>query len=89
MEGRTKTIIALTTSPLRWVLACKHQCMTAIMTVWTESSWAFPESYTTNYIGLGTQAMAGNGKTKGSELYHQSEFLLGVVRTFIGLSYKQ
>jgi len=28
------------------VSACKHQCMMAITTMWTESSWAFPESYT-------------------------------------------
>jgi len=26
----------------------KHQCMTAITTNWTESSWAFPESYAAN-----------------------------------------
>jgi len=26
--------------------ACKHQCTTVITTMWTESSWTFPERYT-------------------------------------------
>jgi len=32
--------------------AHKHQCMTAITTMWTESSWAFPESYTADDIWI-------------------------------------
>jgi len=36
--------------------------MTAITTMWTESSWAFPESYIT---GSCARAMADNGEAKG------------------------
>ena len=43
---RRQNIIALTTLPQRWVSTRKHQYTTAITTMWTESSWAFPESYT-------------------------------------------
>jgi len=50
-------ITALTTLPQGWVLTRKHQCTTAITTMWTESSWAFPESYTT---GSCARAMAGD-----------------------------
>ena len=39
-------IMALTTLPQGWVSAHKHQCKTVISTMWTESSWAFPKSYT-------------------------------------------
>ena len=41
------------------LMARKHQCMTAITTMWTESLWAFPESYT---AWLCAQAMADNGE---------------------------
>ena len=43
---RRNIITALTTLPQRWVSRRKHQYTTAITTMWTESSWAFPESYT-------------------------------------------
>ena len=36
----------ISTLPQGWVSARKHQCTTAITTMWTDSSWAFPESYT-------------------------------------------
>jgi len=32
--------------PRGWISTCKHQCTTVITTMWTESSWAFPGSYT-------------------------------------------
>jgi len=47
---------------IRTSLHIFFQCTTAITTIWAESSWAFPESYTT---GLCAQAMADNGETKG------------------------
>ena len=43
---RQNIITALTTLPQGWISACKHQCTTAITTIWTKSLWAFPESYT-------------------------------------------
>jgi len=45
-----------------WVSIPKHQHTTAITTMWTESSWAFPESYTT---GSCARAIVDNGETKG------------------------
>ena len=45
-ERRQNIVIALSTLPQGWVSARKHQCTTAITTMWTESSWAFPERYT-------------------------------------------
>ena len=45
-KRRQNIVTALTTLPQGWVSARKHQCTTAITTMWTESSWAFPESYT-------------------------------------------
>ena len=50
-------ITALTTLPQGRISTRKHQCTTAITTMWTESSWAFPESYTT---GSCARAMADN-----------------------------
>ena len=55
-------ITALTTLPQGRVSTCKHQCTTAITTMWAESSWAFPESYT---AGSCARVMADNGETKG------------------------
>jgi len=43
---RQNVITALTTLPQGWVSARRHQCTTAITKVWTEFSWALPESYT-------------------------------------------
>jgi len=60
-KQRQNIITPLTTLPQGWVLARKHQCMTVITTMWTESSWAFPESYT---AGSCARAMANN-ETKG------------------------
>ena len=47
--------------PQGWVSTRKHQCTTAITTMWTESFWAFPESYTT---GSCARATADNWETK-------------------------
>ena len=54
-------ITALTMLPQGRVSARKHQCMTAITTMWTEYSWAFPESNAAD----DSRAMADNGETKG------------------------
>ena len=45
-KRKQNIITALTTLPQWWVSTRKHHYMTAITTMWTESSWAFPESYT-------------------------------------------
>jgi len=60
-KRRQNIIAALTTLPQGWVSTRKHQCTTAITTMWTESSWAFPESYTTRPW---VRAMADNQETK-------------------------
>jgi len=46
-------------------LARKHQCTTAITTMWTESSWAFPESYTADDSWIMRSSDGGHEKTKG------------------------
>jgi len=61
-KRRQNVITALTTLPQGWVSTRKHQCTTAVTTMWTEFSWAFPESYT---IGSCARAVADNRKTKG------------------------
>ena len=52
----------LTRLPQGWGSTRKHQFTTAITVMWTESSRAFPESYTT---GSCVRAMADNGESKG------------------------
>ena len=61
-KQRQNNITTFTTLSQGWVSTRKHQCTTAITTMWTESSWAFPESYTT---GLCARAMADNVEAKG------------------------
>ena len=61
-KWRQNVITALTTLPQRWDSTRKHQCTTAITTMWAESSWAFPESYTT---GSCARAMVDKQETKG------------------------
>ena len=60
---------------------------TAIVTVWIESLWFFPESYTAIDSWLGAQPMVDNGKTKGSELHHQGEFSVQLL--YVRVSTKQ
>jgi len=64
MAAKTKTnvITALTTLPQRWVSARKHQCTTAITTMWAESSWAIPESCAARIM---RSSDGDNGETKG------------------------
>jgi len=56
---------ALTMLPQGWVSARKHQCTTAITTLWTESSWAFPERYTADDSWIVRSSDGGHGETKG------------------------
>ena len=51
-KQRQNIITALIALLQGWVSAHKHQCMTAITTMWTESSWAFPESYTADNVWI-------------------------------------
>ena len=44
--GQNEDKTLLQSSPQGWVSAHIHQCTTAITTMYTEFSWAFPESYT-------------------------------------------
>jgi len=62
---RQNIITALTTLPQGWALARKHQCTTAITTMWTESSWAFPESYAADDSWIERLSDGGHGETKG------------------------
>jgi len=67
MVAKTKTnshYSALTTLPQRGVLARNHQCTTAIPTIWTESSWAIPESFTANDSWI-VHSSDSEGETKG------------------------
>ena len=63
---RQNIITALTTLPQEWVSARKHQCTTVITKMWTEFSWAFPESYTADYIWIVRSSDGGHGRQKGS-----------------------
>ena len=60
---RQNIITVFTTLPQGGVSARKHHCTTAITTMWTESSWAFPESCTAddNWI-----VRSSSGGQKGS-----------------------
>jgi len=62
---RQNIITALTALPQGWVSTCKHQYTIAITTMCTESSWAFPESYT---AGSCARAMADNGETNTTKV---------------------
>jgi len=78
---RQNIITALTTLPQGWISARKHQRTTAITTVWAESLWAFPESYTAWSCA---RAMVENGETKGVINLPQGEFLHNYY-TFVSL----
>ena len=62
---RQNIITALTMLPQGWLSARKHQHTTAITTMWTESSWAFPESYTADDSSIVRSSDGGHGETKG------------------------
>jgi len=103
MAAKTKTkqlITALTKLPQGWVSARKHHCTTAITTMWTESLWAFPESYTADDSWI-VRSINGNlRKTKvlitPQLRWVSAQFLYvesmhdgdhdNVVRIFVGLS---
>jgi len=50
-------------------VAHKHQCMTAITTMWTESSWVFPESYTAHDSWI---VRSSDGGQRGDKRAHNS-----------------
>ena len=92
-KRRQNIITALTTLPQGWVSACKNQCMTAITTTWTRSSWAFPESYTADESWI---VRSSDGGQRGDKRAHNSTTCTlvslrdsdheGVVRIFVALS---
>ena len=68
-KRRQNIITALTTLPQRCVLICKHQYTTAITTMWTESSWAFSESYTADESWI---VRLSDGGQRGDKRAHNS-----------------
>jgi len=91
-EWRQNIIRALTKLPQGWV-------STAITTMWTESSWAFPESYTADGSWIVRSSNGDQRMTKALrtpqprwvsahytfESMHDGDHD-GVVRIFVGLS---
>jgi len=65
MAAKTKAKRYYSAHNVAWVSARKHQCTTAITKVWTEFSWAFPESYTGDDSWIVRSSDGGNGETKG------------------------
>ena len=63
-KRRQNITTTLTTLPQGWISAHKHQCTTAIKTMWTQSSWTFPESYTGDDSWIVRSSDGGNGETK-------------------------
>ena len=68
-KRRQNIFIALTTLPQRWVSARKPQYTTAITTMWTESSWTFPESYTADESW---NVRSSDGGQRGDKRAHNS-----------------
>ena len=68
-KRRQNIITALTTLPLWWVSTRKHQYTTAITTMWTQSSWAFPESYTADESWI---VRSSDGGQRGDKRAHNS-----------------
>ena len=68
-KRRQSIITALTTLPQGWVSTRKHQYTTAITTMWTESSWAFPESYTADESWI---VRSSDGGQRGDKRAHNS-----------------
>jgi len=84
----------------RWVSTRKHQYTTAITTMWTKSSWAFPDSYTADDSRI---VRSSDGGQRGDLRAHNSATKVsfctiivrlslhdsdhdGVVRIFVDLS---
>jgi len=78
-KRRQNIITALTTLPQGWVSAHKHQYTTAITPMWTESSWAFPESYT---AGSCTRALADNGDKRAHNSTTKVSFCTIIIRLY-------
>ena len=62
---RNNTLLQRSQHCHKGVLARKHQCTTAITTMWTESLWAFPKSYTANDSWIVHSSDSGHRETKG------------------------
>jgi len=62
---RQNVITELTTLPQGWVSTRKHGCTTAVTTMWTEFSWAFPESYAVDDSWIVRSSDGRHGETKG------------------------
>jgi len=65
-KRRQHVITVLTTLLQGWISTRKHQYTTAITTMCTESSWAFPESYTTGSCARATGRQQGDKRAPNS-----------------------
>jgi len=81
-KRRQNIITVLTTLPQGWVLGCKHQCLRAITTMWTESLWAFLESYVHCrwQLDRALKQWWSMGRQKHSELHHWVSFCKIIIR---------
>ena len=77
---RQNVITALTRLPQGWVSARKHQCTTAVTTMWTEFSWAFPESYIADDSWIMCSSDGGHGETKPLNSTTKASFCTIIIR---------
>ena len=68
-KRRQNITTAFTRLPQGWVLTLKHQYTTAITTMWTEFSCAFPESYTADESWI---VCSSDGGQRGDKRAHNS-----------------
>jgi len=76
---------ALTTLPQWWFPTHKHQYTTAITTMWTESSWAFPESYTADESWI---VHSSDGGQWGDKRTHNSTIKMSFCTIIISLCHR-
>ena len=97
-KEKQNIITELATSPPGYVLTYKCHCMTAIMPVWLDSSWAFPLSCTTNesHLNSDSQQEGKNAQNSTTKVSFTTKFIhfcvndsnhSGAVKVIVGNSY--
>ena len=81
-KQRQNIITVFTTLPQRWFWTHKHQYTTAITIKWTESLWAFPESYTANESWI---VRSSDGGQRGDKRAHNSTIKVSFSKIIIRL----
>jgi len=81
-KRRQNIITAFTMLPQRWFSTHKYQYTTAITKKWTESSWAFPESYTADESWIVRSSDGGQQEDKRA---HNSTIKVSFCTTIIRL----